>query len=385
MDVIIIGGGIAGLYTAFQLKLKNPNIKLKVIEASDRLGGRADNIVYENTCIVTGAGIGRKKKDILLQHLLTFFDFPIHTFLSKHNYIGEDLKKSKGVYWFNKLKKEYKKNPVSCTFKEFATLILGEKKYKTFIEIAGFTDYEKEDVYQTLFCYGFEDNLSDFVGFSVPWKKLIMKLENYIGSKNILLNSKVIDVIKNEKSFYVKVNLKSLKCDKVVFATTIETVRKIIKHPIYDLIEGQPFLRLYGKFDKESSKIMEKYVPYMTMVKGPLQKILPMNKENGVYMISYNDNKCTLKLLPHINDLTYLSRLLEKSLELPKNTLTLLSVFPVYWEIGTHYYKPGFKKTDIFIAQRPMKNVFVVGEMVAKNQGWVEGALESVENIIEEI
>ena len=32
-----------------------------------------------------------------------------------------------------------------------------------------------------------------------------------------------------------------------------------------------------------------------------------------------------------------------------------------------------------------MKNVFVVGEMVAKNQGWVEGALESVENIIEEI
>jgi hypothetical protein len=193
------------------------------------------------------------------------------------------------------------------------------------------------------------------------------------------------NVIKNEKSFYVMVNEKSLKCDKVVFATTIETVRKIIKHPIYDLIEGQPFLRLYGKFDKESSKIMEKYVPYMTMVKGPLQKILPMNKENGVYMISYNDNKCTMKLLPYMNDLSYLSRLLEKSIELPKNTLTLLSVFPVYWKNGTHYYKPGFKKEDIFIVQRPMKNVFVVGEMVAKNQGWVEGALESVENIIREI
>jgi hypothetical protein len=55
-----------------------------------------------------------------------------------------------------------------------------------------------------------------------------------------------------------------------------------------------------------------------------------------------------------------------------------------YWEIGTHYYEPlpeEFEDREDFIkkAQHPLKNVLVVGEMVSLNQGWVEGALESVE------
>jgi len=68
-DVIIIGGGIAGLYTALKLVKTR---KILLLESSDKVGGRANNIVFENTCVVTGAGIGRKKKDIILQNLLSF-------------------------------------------------------------------------------------------------------------------------------------------------------------------------------------------------------------------------------------------------------------------------------------------------------------------------
>ena len=48
------------------------------------------------------------------------------------------------------------------------------------------------------------------------------------------------------------------------------------------------------------------------------------------------------------------------------------------------HYNPlkQWKTRQHFIdaAQHPMKDVVVVGEMVALNQGWVEGALESVHN-----
>ena len=32
-------------------------------------------------------------------------------------------------------------------------------------------------------------------------------------------------------------------------------------------------------------------------------------------------------------------------------------------------------------AQHPEKNIFVVGEVVSRQQGWIEGALSSVDNI----
>jgi monoamine oxidase len=36
-------------------------------------------------------------------------------------------------------------------------------------------------------------------------------------------------------------------------------------------------------------------------------------------------------------------------------------------------------------AQNPVENIFVVGEMISRNQGWTQGALESVQKIINKI
>jgi len=68
----------------------------------------------------------------------------------------------------------------------------------------------------------------------------------------------------------------------------------------------------------------------------------------------------------------------------------LLAISSFYWPIGTHYYEPlssEYRSRQAFIkeAQTPEKNLFVIGEMVALHQGWVEGALESVEHIINKL
>jgi hypothetical protein len=136
---------------------------------------------------------------------------------------------------------------------------------------------------------------------------------------------------------------------------------------------------------------MKQYVKGYTIVPGPLQKIIPMDENKGVYMIAYSDNKNATFLKDHIEN-TEKNRqtfcyLLEKSLGIPHGTLELVAMKDFYWPIGTHYYKPLSEKYSnreefIYDAQHPEEEILVVGEVVSKNQGWVNGALSSVKNVL---
>ena len=62
----------------------------------------------------------------------------------------------------------------------------------------------------------------------------------------------------------------------------------------------------------------------------------------------------------------------------------------IYWERGTHYFTPldekyVTRKQHIADLQSPTREVYVVGEAVSEHQGWCEGALESVENVLSDI
>jgi hypothetical protein len=161
--------------------------------------------------------------------------------------------------------------------------------------------------------------------------------------------------------------------------------------PIYKQIHGQPFLRLYGKFSGKSAIVMKNTLKSYTIVSGPLYKIIPIDVKKGVYMIVYNDNIGSIYLKNHLKNTNtnrnLFARLLEKSLGLPFETLQLDAIIDFYWPIGTHYYEPlshDFKNRIDFVkkSQHPMKGVLVVGEVVAMDQGWVEGALKSVDLVI---
>lgn len=107
-------------------------------------------------------------------------------------------------------------------------------------------------------------------------------------------------------------------------------------------------------------------------------------------MIAYNDN-FNASLLMKYQENTKQNRhlyelLLVESLKISNEKIKILTLQSYHWNIGTHYYKPFDHKIfnyDKFIyeAQHPEPNILVVGECVSRNQGWTEGALESVENI----
>jgi hypothetical protein len=397
-DIIIIGSGIAGLYTAYNIKKMSPDTSVLILEKYKKkwIGGRTSNELFYGTEIVTGAGIGRKQKDKLLRKLLDELDLNTSDFTIKPHYSNmfQSLPVKKVMDY---LRDEYKtyKGP-RITFKTFAKNKLGGKTYNQFLLSVGYTDFEKEDAYDTLYSYGMDDNYCCLKAFRVPWRQMVMKLATEIGETHFKFSNNVTNITKtNDNSCEFVIGTESGKqytCNKVVVATTITGIRKLLHYPIYNDIEGQPFLRLYGKFTKSSIPIMKEYVEGYTCLPGPLQKIIPINPDDGIYMIAYNDNNNTLALKNNLENTKenrdLYCKMLETSLGIPADSLHLIAIKDYYWPIGTHYYKPLnvsiYKDRHEFIdiAQHPQKGILVVGEVVSKNQGWTEGALESVRSVL---
>jgi hypothetical protein len=404
-DIIIIGSGMSGLYSAFHIKKHNPNIRFLILEKYKKnwIGGRVNSETFYGVDVVTGAGVGRKDTNPLLIKLMKELDVKYIEFKANVNYattikqrvdIIKILKYLKKIYNNNKKNISFKQQ----TFKEFAENSLGKELYNDFIITNGYTDYEQADIYETLYNYGMEDNASGWIGLSIPFKNLINALYNFIGKEHFKFSNNVIkiDKVNNKPNVYniIAENGLNYYSNKVILATTITGIKKLIPfadnpNSLYQQIHGQSFLRLYAKFDKKSSEIMKKYVPYYTIVPSELQKIIPINFDKGVYMIAYSDNQSAVKLKDKLenNEINrdFFSDLIQKSLDINEDKLKIIALKDFYWPIGTHYFEPlkgNFKNRQDFInkAQHPEKCLLVVGEVVSTYQGWIEGALESVEN-----
>jgi hypothetical protein len=370
-DVVIIGGGIAGLYTAYQLSKTNKSFIL--IERDSQLGGRIKMDKIDGVNIPTGAGYLRWNKDKSLRKLITNLDIKVtpYELTMDKTFPESDMDKI-----FKKLKshlKDYSRDKID--FKKYATEVLGKEDYQNLINMMGYSDFEKADFEDTVINYGLDDNVSGNEMVNVDWNKLISKLVKSIGSKRIFLNKEVKEIKSDKDSLTIDCGEK-ITCKKVVVATQISSVKKLIKSDIYKGIESQEFIKIFAKVDGLES------VKNYTIVDSPLRKVIPF--KNDIYCIAYSDNKDAIYLNSQNKSQ------IEKLLKVDFDIKGISNMKKFFWEEGTHYYKPlsnDFKSRKEFIknAQRPDKNIFVVGECVAQKQGWVNGALETVDSVIGEI
>ena len=82
-DIIIIGAGIAGLYSAYNIKKIFPKMSYLILESNKKedIGGRIGKKLFYNTPVNIGAGIGRYATDkLLLNGFKTDFIDCIHSF-----------------------------------------------------------------------------------------------------------------------------------------------------------------------------------------------------------------------------------------------------------------------------------------------------------------
>jgi hypothetical protein len=401
-NIIIIGSGISGLYSAYIIKKFYPNLSFIVLETNKKkwIGGRMGNELFYGTSIVKGAGIGRKNKDKLLNNLLKELNIKSTDFCLTHQY-SPNITQINIPFIISFLKEKYNDQHFPITFREFAIKQLGFEKYQHFVSTIGYSDFENEDAYDTLYNYGLEDNYKNYTGISLNWNDLILSLVNKIGINNLRFSSNVTNIKKinqNPCEYSVNVNNdKNYICNKIIISTTISSIQKLLLPfnnnlgIIYKQIHGQPFLRVYGKFSTNSIPILKKYINKLTIVNPPLQKIIPIDINKGIYMISYCDNNSAILLNKYTENTDknreFFCFLIEKALKIPLHSLKLIAIRDYYWPIGTHYYEPlhgPFKDRVDFIkkAQHPDAGILVVGEVISKNQGWTEGALDSVNKVL---
>ena len=377
MKIAIIGSGISGLYLGY--KLKNKGYDFDIFEKNNIIGGRIKVVDFEDIPVVAGAGILRLKKDKIMYNLCKELGVETHIYKTKFSYTFEPVnilhiieKLKDKLYLLDGQRDKF-------TFARYSKSILGHKEYNNFVKSCGLSDFEKADVIDTIYDYGFDDCVSGYEGVSVKWQELLDKFYEIL-KNDIFLSTPIKKIEKTEDG---KFKIKNIIYDKVVITTDVKNIREFfLKDKIYKSIEGQPFVRLYVKLNlpiQNYGKII--------ITGNPFQKIIEINKEKCIYMISYSDNKVANKW----KNCTNIKKTVKQAIKrIFKIEVKILKHKLIYWKIGTHYFKPLSKeyknrKEFLEIAQNPLENLFMVGEGLSTNQGWCEGAVDSVNNIIDKI
>jgi hypothetical protein len=385
-DDIIVGSGISGLYYAHLLTKNYPHKKFLILESSDRIGGRVGQTMFHDTKIVYGAGVGRFDKDKLLVGLLDELGVKYNKYITKIDYLFSERKINiLGVIEFlknkmidldtrNEIRNDIRKVRNKYTFKEFALKNMSSDEYTTFMLNVGYSDFINADLYDTIYDYGFDDNVPGNEFIMIDWLELLEKISR---DMDIRLNHKVLKINKKDDIITITTNQDLFRCKKIILAIPPRSLEKIMpdRKRILDKIQGQTFCRYYIKIDKGVDLVQN-----MTYTYPPIQKIIKMG-DKGVYMISYSDNHSADEVskmnAKDIEDLIY---------EITSQKIKIEDSLVFYFKNGTHYYKPldsQWMDRDQFLdfVQNYDETIKVVGEAYSRNQGWCEGALESVRKI----
>jgi protoporphyrinogen oxidase len=401
-DIIIIGGGVSGLYTAYNLLTKNPLLKIMILEKNNYLGGRIKtfNKKINNHNYIWEEGAGRLNdnhhlliklindlnlKDNLSKISSEISFYPSHGYNTKNNI--KYINKSPYIY-INKIIKHSKKNKKEYlqqfTFKEYALQILNKNEVKFILDSFGYyAQLIKMNAYNAikLFNMGMNPSLQ-FYHLNPGFNILIQKLEEQLQNCTILLNKNVLNieydiffrVILDDICYKSKICILAIPKPDLLNFSILNSIKKELNS-----INYKSLCRIYSIFKKED--IWFKNIG-KTTTNNNSRYIIPIDKENGLIMISYSDSKFAnyWNKLYMNNEKIFIKKLknniyktFHKKIENP--IFTRIS----YWPCAIGFWK---KNRDSSILSKkiiePTKiPLFICGENYSETQGWIEGALET--------
>jgi protoporphyrinogen oxidase len=379
-DYIIVGGGIAGLYANW--KLTNKKKSCLLLEREDVLGGRAYEIDFHGTQIKMGAGIMENHNKHLLK-LLKKLNITPNKFKGSFESIPPIKRNINKMIMM--IKEKY--NTVATqkiTMKEFLIKYFGKEFTKEFIEQCEYADWLESDVDYFINYYKIDDMKSgSYDALIIEWTDLI----NRLTLPNCITSVEVTKIKKSGEHFIVKSSSAGYITKNIIMATTLKPLNRLIRMKDWsykDMIGTVPFVRIYV-WNKTAILKDSNSIPHYFHVDNELQKIIKIDK--NVLMASYSDN-LNAKYWIGINKLPVrkIIKIVQEKLQqvLPDNINKIEDIIVVTWDEGVHYYKPHTIDFDKLLNKlaNPMKGVQVVGEIVSKKVGWVEGAVESVDRIL---
>ena len=394
VDYLIVGGGIAGLYTAYKLEQMGKTYLL--FEASNRLGGRLYQYKWYNIDVNLGAALVRPRDSILLDLCKTLklqlIEHPPavdYRFCPEAGKIRPLVKEIYKVY-------EEKKDEIlamKLSFQQFLYQYFSPADAEIIIRGFQYTDFLHAGVYETIYWYPLSDILPE-KSFTIKggWNALINSLLEHIDKKRIFLKHPV-EKIKYEKNILYANNVAT---GGIIFATTKPAIQKIAMPEsiaqslsFLDIDIGTvPFTKIFtyhnSKLQKINGMVVTSSMPQrIVRITDHIMLAVYADEDFARYWKTWYrkiGEKDNIGKDLNTRDLKiHLHKVLEK---LFPNLPEIDDLLYKYWDTGVHYWTAeNSTRIPLDKYAHPHKNILVCGEMLSKNQGWCEGALESVNRL----
>ena len=404
-DVIIIGGGISGLFTGY--KLLNTGLKILIIESSSRLGGRIHTLYKKKLQYESGAARFHSTHTKLLtlineldlmEDIIDLDDnikYILRNRSEKYNYETDnhlDLYELLDLSIQNKNKLS-KDKLINISFYQYLILLF---------------DYETAQYIKDSFGYDSEIiNLNAYSAIEM-FKNDLLREGQYYTLRGGL--SQIINILEEKINIHPNITIKkqcSLKeinkgsiitdnndkydFEKLILTIPSEKLKEINyfkDNQLFNSVKPIKLLRIYAQYPIKNLWFKD---IQRTITDNYIRHIIPIDYNTGLIMISYTDDKYSELLHSYslINE-GFLIKALHKEINhlfgISPPKPKMISIH--YWENGMHLWKKGYDMDSMYdsIIQPDMdEQIFIVGESFSKKQGWIEGALETCNNMKERL
>ena len=433
-DIIVIGGGIAGLYTTYKIHQKSPQTKVLLIEKENRLGGRIHTFTNKHMTVEAGAGrihgsqplimgligeLGLTTKLIKNSGSVVYrpansnsetesssSDAPQnHTLLEPvYNYLVDSIFGPKTlpitglILTLVVVSKTYSKQYLqNHTLSQFAERVLTKDQVNYIKGSFGYySEFVIMNAYDAIKLLNELSPSNTFYSMKGGLEQIVDKMVKIIKINpniDILLRKEVSKITYKESETVFDIDVENTRyiCKQCVCALPKPALLNLsIFKPIRPLlhkVECGTLCRIYSKFDTENlwCKDMDKFT-----TNNDLRMVIPYKPQEGVIMISYSDNIFAdrWQRLYKQEGIRAVNRKLREDMlkstgimiPMPKHT----EIF--YWDCGVGYWGVGADSNKVAKKMiQPYKNVnlFICGENYSENgQQWIEGALETGDKVL---
>jgi protoporphyrinogen oxidase len=418
-DIVIVGGGIAGLRCGIELLHRSPKKTIVILEKYNYMGGRVvsfrrkledvdghcANIAWEN-------GAGRianshtKVRSLIKKYGLTLIPIgDAQTFITDTEEDAVPNTFEDTLASLLPLLKQLGPSVLrTTTLEKLLHKILGNDKASHLISEYPYCS-EVVTLRADLGIEAFTHEMSGHQGFSVVKeglsaliKAMCLEFEHLGGT--IFKSHEVTEVRQDGQKISILAKIKDTQvlwnADSVIMALHVDALRHIKPFQSWDMltrIQMEPLLRTYAVFPIEEGRAwFSDLTRFVTP--GPVRYFIPMNPACGSVMISYTDGQDArhyLNVFDHKGE-EELEQVIMKDIRklFPSRDIPEPLFFKAHpWYSGCSYWLPGdydVKKASIE-ALRPwekdMPGVFVCGESFSLRQAWMEGALEHADLLLE--
>lgn len=391
-DYIIIGGGISGIYTSLLLSKSN-NVLL--LDDREYWGGRI------NTNIEPKYEIGAARfsnKHIILNKLINKYKLKKVKLNNNIDYI--DKNSCRLIRNVNKVIDKYfelliekaeqfeKTTLINMSLYEFMRTFNTKEQCDSIINMFGYySEIKMTNAYDALNNFKLDFVNRNYYVLESGLSELIMCMIRDMNNNGGICknNEKVTDVIDCDNHFNVKTLKNEYNSKKIVFAIKGYQIKEFnLLRPIHYLcksIYSSELLRIYAIYDNIWFSNIRR-----TTTNSFLRQIIPIDYEKGLIMVSYTDGK-DVNIFKKNNKLmsdSKIKSIITKELRRLFGDVPFPKYFKVhYWKMGAHHWKPKNNSDEISnIVLNPLNKVYICGESYSKKQAWIEGALETSEQIV---